>query len=193
MGTSCAAAPAAARKSKVPDVASVLSAVVMRRWLMRESPSCDAADDRSSRNPVECPLLKPPAPPRIPHMRTLALALIASVAIVSPAFAQAADPAVLAPINGFLEAFNKGDVAGAAATHVSDASLVIVDEAAPYIWHGAKAVQAWATDLSASDTKAGVTDQKVVLGAPTRVEVAGTAAYVIAPAVYTFKEKVAVK
>ncbi len=122
-------------------------------------------------------------------MRTLLLAVIASVAVVSPAFAQTTDPAVVAPINGFLAAFNKGDVAGAAATHVADASLVIVDEAAPYIWHGAKAVQAWATDLGASDTKAGITEQKVVLSAPTRVEVAGIAAYVIAPAVYTFKEK----
>jgi ketosteroid isomerase-like protein len=122
-------------------------------------------------------------------MRTLALVLLASVAFVSPALAQTADPAVVAPINAFLAAFNKGDVAGAAATHVSDASLVIVDEAAPYVWHGAKAVQAWAADLGAADTKAGITEQKVVLGAPTRVETAGDAAYVIAPAVYTFKEK----
>src|SRR4029453_18620766 len=122
-------------------------------------------------------------------MRTLAFTLLASIAVVSPAFAQATDPAVVAPINAFLEAFNKGDVAGAAATHGADASLVIIDEAAPDIWHGAKAVQTWASDLGASDTKAGITDQKVVLSAPTRVEVAGTGAYVIAPAVYTFKEK----
>ncbi|MEO5824127.1 MAG: hypothetical protein ABIT71_26770 [Vicinamibacteraceae bacterium] len=122
-------------------------------------------------------------------MRLLALAALTCLTLSAPAYAQTADPAVVAPISAFLAAFNKGDVAGAAATHVADASLVIVDEAAPYVWHGAKAVQAWATDLSAADTKGGITEQKVVLGAPTRVEVTGAAAYVIAPAVYTFKEK----
>ena len=122
-------------------------------------------------------------------MRSLTLAALLALTVASPVFAQASNPAVVAPINAFLEAFNKGDMAGAVAAHAADADLVIVDEAAPYVWHGAKAVQTWAADLAALDTKAGITDQKVVLGAPTRIEVAGVAAYVIAPAVYTFKEK----
>ena len=83
------------------------------------------------------------------------------------------DPAVVAPITTFIAAFNKGDVAGAAATHAAVADLVIVDEVAPYAWHGAKAFHAWAADLRAADAKHGITDQKVVLGAPTRVEVEG--------------------
>jgi ketosteroid isomerase-like protein len=122
-------------------------------------------------------------------MRTLVLALIASLAVVSPAFAQAADPAIVAPINTFVTAFNKGDVAAAAATHTSVADLIIIDEVPPYAWHGPKAVQTWLADLGAADAKAAVTDQQVAISAPTRVEATGTAAYVIVPAVYTFKEK----
>jgi hypothetical protein len=122
-------------------------------------------------------------------MRTLMLGVLAALAVVRPAFAQTVDPAVVAPINAFVSAFNKGDVAAAAATHASVADLYIVDEAPPYAWHGTKAVQTWLHDLGAADAKAGVADQQVAISAPTRVETNGTAAYVIVPAVYTFKEK----
>jgi len=48
----------------------------------------------------------------------------------------------------------------------------------------------WSTrHLGASDAKRGITDQKVVIGTPTRVEVEGASAYVIVPATYTFTEK----
>jgi len=122
-------------------------------------------------------------------MRYVALGALACLLMTTPAYAQAADPAVVAPITAFMTAFNKGDVAGAAATHAAVADLVIVDEVAPYSWHGAKAFQSWAADLGASDAKRGITDQKVVIGTPTRVEVEGASAYVIVPATYTFTEK----
>jgi hypothetical protein len=47
----------------------------------------------------------------------------------------------------------------------------------------------WAADLERRDKAEGVTDQHVALGAATRVESDGTQAYVIAPSVYTFKQK----
>ena len=122
-------------------------------------------------------------------MRYLVLAVLTCLLMTTPAYAQAADPAVVAPITAFMSAFNKGDVAGAAATHAAVPDLVIVDEVAPYAWHGAKAFQSWVADLGAADAKRGITDQKVVIGAPTRVEVEGTSAYVIVPATYTFSEK----
>jgi hypothetical protein len=103
--------------------------------------------------------------------------------------AQAPDPQVVAPIHKFLEAFNKGDAAGAAATHAATADLVIVDEVSPYVWHGAQAFQSWAADLERHDKAEAVTDQHVALGAITRVESDGTQAYVVAPSVYTFKQK----
>jgi ketosteroid isomerase-like protein len=59
----------------------------------------------------------------------------------------------------------------------------------PYVWRGPKAFQSWAADLD-SDAKAhGATDQMVTISAPTRVETHGDHAYVIVPAVYSFKEK----
>jgi len=119
-------------------------------------------------------------------MRRLALvALVCSIAGL--VHAQSADPQITAPINKFMEAFNKGDAAGAAATHLSDADVTIIDEVAPFSWHGAKAFQAWAGDLEADAKKNGITDQKVTIKAPTRVETAGDSAYVVVPSVYEFK------
>jgi ketosteroid isomerase-like protein len=106
----------------------------------------------------------------------------------APANAQTPDPQMMAPIQKFLDSFNKGDVAGAASTHAADAGLVIIDEAPPYVWRGAKAVEAWAADLASEDKKRGITDQAVAIAAPTRVETNGDQAYVIVPAVYTFKQ-----
>jgi hypothetical protein len=122
-------------------------------------------------------------------MRYLTLGALACLLMAAPAYAQATDPAVLTPITAFMTAFNKGDVAGAAATHAAVADLVIVDEVAPYVWHGPKAFHAWVADLGAEDAKRGIADQKVTIGAPTRVEVSGADAYVIVPATYTFTEK----
>jgi hypothetical protein len=94
----------------------------------------------------------------------------------------------MAPINKFMEAFNKGDAAGAAATHAAGADLVIIDEVAPFLWRGPQAFQAWAADLARDEKKRSVTDQKVTLGAATRIETDGTAAYVVVPSVYTYKQ-----
>ena len=66
---------------------------------------------------------------------------------------------------------------------------VQIDEVAPYAWHGAQAFQTWATDLQNNDKSLGITDEHVAVGAATRVETTGDAAYVIVPAVYTFKDK----
>lgn len=121
-------------------------------------------------------------------MRYLMLSVLA-LCVVSPGQAQTADPQIMAPINKFLDAFNKGDVAGAAAAHASGADLVIIDEVAPFLWRGAQAVKAWAADLEAESRKNGMTDEKVTLRPATRTETSGTDAYVVVPAVYSFKQK----
>ena len=102
--------------------------------------------------------------------------------------AQAPDPQVMTPINKFMDAFNKGDVAGAAATHAPGADLAIVDEVSPYLWRGPQAFQKWAADLEAYAKKHGITDQKVTISPSTRVETNDLDAYVIVPAIYSFKE-----
>ena len=124
-------------------------------------------------------------------MRYLSLGAILclSLGVSQVAQAQPADPQVMAPINKFMEAFNKGDMAGAAATHASGADLVIVDEVPPHLWRGAQAFQAWAAALESDSKKNGMSEEKVTLGTATRVEINGSDAYVVVPAVFTFKQK----
>ncbi len=110
------------------------------------------------------------------------------IAIVVTAPVAAADTSVVAPVNLFITAFNKGDTKTAATTMASG-GVAIIDEFAPHYWSGATAMASWSDDY-AKDAKArGISDGKVVLGAPTRTEVGATVAYVITPARYTFKQK----
>ena len=109
--------------------------------------------------------------------------------LTAPASAQAPDPQVMAPIQKFVDSFNKGDAAGAAATHASGADLTIIDEVPPYLWRGPKAFQAWSADLDSDAKKNGMTEPMVTISAPTRIERSVDQAYVIVPAVFTFKLK----
>jgi ketosteroid isomerase-like protein len=122
-------------------------------------------------------------------MRVLTFAALMWVVIAAPTNAQTADADVMAPVKKFIDSFNKGDIATAATTHAAGADLVIVDEVPPYLWRGAKAFQAWSTDLQNDATKNGMTDATVTLSAPTRMESSGDQAYVVVPAVYAFKQR----
>jgi ketosteroid isomerase-like protein len=123
-------------------------------------------------------------------VRVLALGVMLSgVLLGATVSAQTPDPQVMAPIRTFADTFNKGDVAGAAATHSAAADLVIIDEPPPFVWHGAQAFQAWVNDLATDEKARGITDQHVDIGKPSRVEIKGDSAYVVAPSVYSFKEK----
>ena len=104
------------------------------------------------------------------------------------AAAGAADEKPYATVQKFIDSFNKGDAAAAAATHSATADLAIVDEVAPYQWNGPQAFQAWATALEADSKKNGITDPSVAISAPTRELVSGDQAYLIVPSVYTFKQ-----
>jgi ketosteroid isomerase-like protein len=116
-------------------------------------------------------------------------AMVCCLLIGGTVRAQTPNPQMMAPIQKFLEAFNKGDIAGAAATHATGADVVIIDELSPYIWRGASAFQDWVTALDGDSKQRGITEPHVALSAPTRIETDGTGAYVVAPAAYTFKEK----
>jgi len=91
-----------------------------------------------------------------------------------------------APIGAFVAAFDKGDMKGAAA-QLSD-SVTIIDEASPYVWTGPNALGGWAHDLLAGDAKAGVSGESVSISPASRVEIDGDNAYVVVPAVYSFKD-----
>jgi hypothetical protein len=122
------------------------------------------------------------------QMRVLIVAAAASVALAAPASAQT-DAELMAPIQKFVDSFNKGDAAGAAATHAPGADLTIIDEVPPYVWRGAKAFQAWNADLESDAKKNGITESMVTLSAPTRTERNVDQAYVVVPAVYTFTQR----
>lgn len=122
-------------------------------------------------------------------MRDLTVGIVVCLLMGAVAGAQTSDPQLIAPIQKFIESFNKGDMAGAAATHAAETDLVILDEVAPFLWRGARAFQQWSTDLDNDAKKKGITDQMVKIGAPTRTETSGDQAYVVVPAAYTFKER----
>ena len=119
-------------------------------------------------------------------MRYLTLGVLVSLCSGSAVLAQATDPKIVAPVTKFIDAFNKGDAAAAAATHAAD--VTIIDEVAPFVWRGAQAFKTWSADLEAEAKKRGITDEKVTLSPATRVETSGRDAYVVVPGVYTFKE-----
>ena len=121
-------------------------------------------------------------------MRFLAIAALVCFAIAAPARAQTPDAELMAPIQKFIDAFNKGDTAGAAATHAAGADLTIIDEVPPYLWRGPKAFQEWGAALDMDAKKQGMTEPMVTMKAPTRTEQDGDQAYVIVPAVFTFKK-----
>ena len=122
-------------------------------------------------------------------MRQVTFGAIVCLAVGTSAGAATPDPQIMAPIQKFIDSFNKGDMAGAMATHAAGADLAIIDEVPPFIWRGPKAFQAWSTALDAASKQGGITEQMVTIKAPTRTESAGDSAYVIVPAVYTYKEK----
>lgn len=116
-------------------------------------------------------------------------AIFLVLALAAPSVMSAADAQLMAPIQKFMDSFNKGDTAGAAATHSATADLSITDEVPPFSWRGAKAFSAWAADLESDSKKKGITDQMVTIRAASREETDGQQAYVVVPAVYTFKQK----
>ena len=121
-------------------------------------------------------------------MRSLTLALTVCLFTGAAASAATSDAQLMAPIQKFMDSFNKGDAAAAAATHEASADLTIIDEVPPYLWHGPQAFASWSADLAGFDKAQGITDEAVTIGASTRTETTGERAYVVVPAVYVFKQ-----
>ena len=120
-------------------------------------------------------------------MKLFARAVVLAAAAMLAAPALAADAAVQRPIFQFVDAFNKGDAAGAQAIMATD--LTIIDEVAPFLWHGSDAFARWGADYEVDAKAKGITDPGVTISAPTRELVSGDTAYVIVPSVYRFKQK----
>lgn len=115
-------------------------------------------------------------------MRKAILALALTTAAAPPARAQQAD--VVAVVNKFIDGFNKGDIAAALSTCAPNAA--IIDEFAPFAWHGC---DTWANAYDADAKLHGITDGSVTLGKPWHVDIVGTSAYVVGPGSYAYKQK----
>jgi hypothetical protein len=112
------------------------------------------------------------------------LPLMFALCVPATVFAQTD---VASPVKQFVEDFNRGDSKAAFALY-SKGSVSIIDEFAPNIWQGPKALQMWAADYDKHAAATGVTEGKVEVGAATRIEKTATSAYVVMPAVYLYKE-----
>ena len=121
-------------------------------------------------------------------MKSTILGLACVAAFSTASTATAANAQLEAPIHQFIDAFNKGDVKAAGATHLAS-GVSIIDEVPPHNWQGPKAFGTWAADLTKNDKAAGISDEKVTLGAVTREVVSGQTAYVVIAAAYSFKQK----
>jgi hypothetical protein len=119
-------------------------------------------------------------------MNYLIAAAFAAAALATGAQAAKPAPKLLAPINQFIDSFDKGDMAGAAATHMAD--VTIIDEVPPHMWRGPKALETWAGDLMADDKKNGMSGEKVTLGKPVRQVVSGDKGYVVIRATFSYKQ-----
>jgi ketosteroid isomerase-like protein len=119
-------------------------------------------------------------------MNRIAIGLLFAALAAGPAIAAEKDDVML-PIRQFVDGFNKGDVKSAVAACAEQTS--IIDEFPPHEWHGAGACQTWAHDFDADAKKNGITEPMVTISKATRVERSGDQAYIVVPAVYTFKLK----
>jgi hypothetical protein len=116
----------------------------------------------------------------------LALALYATFGL--PLSAGAASDPVMAPIEHFSVGFNTNNIP-LAMTAFAKTGMVILDEVPPHSWSGPNAVATWLKDLGAHDAKDGVTDGIVNLSKPLVETTNGTTGYVVAPAVYIYKQR----
>jgi ketosteroid isomerase-like protein len=109
--------------------------------------------------------------------------------LLSFSVARAADDKAdaLATVKAYDNAFNTGDVKTANGLCTADA--IIIDDFPPHAWQGANTCQTWLNGLTDYNKQVGITDEKVIIGAPWRVSVAGDRAYIVVPATYTHKTK----
>ena len=91
----------------------------------------------------------------------------------------------VAAVRQYVDAFNKGDAKGMAATFAVPGS--ILDGMAPHLWQGPTAAHDWYKDVLIEGKQHGASDYFVTVGEPLHNNVTGNSAYVVVPATMTFK------
>ncbi len=119
------------------------------------------------------------------HARLLAAAAVLLLA-GSAGAAPASDPPLMAPIKGFDDAVNTGKPLD---SFLAPGPQAVIDDFAPHRWVGAGAIKAWYADFAVFCRKQGITQPWVKAGPASHVEQDASHAYVVIPAVFTFRLK----
>ncbi len=90
----------------------------------------------------------------------------------------------LAAVHQYLDAFNRGDAKGMAATFAVPGQ--ILDGMAPHVWQGPTATQDWYRDVLVEGKEHGASGYFVKVEGPLHNDVSGDNAYVVLPATMTF-------
>ena len=117
-------------------------------------------------------------------MRVFSVFVLSIVAIASPVAASGPSNPMTA-VHQFIDGLNTNHIPLALAACAPETS--IIDEFAPYSWHGPGACATWARAFGAEAKKDGMSDPFVTLGAAKHTDITTTHAYVVVPAKYTFK------
>jgi hypothetical protein len=115
----------------------------------------------------------------------LVLPLAATMLTAGPAAAAEQDD-VMKVVQQWVDSLNKGDPATAIAACAPNTS--IIDEFAPYEWHGEGTCAKWVAELAAFNKSLGLTDGVTTLKKPRRIDITGDRAYVVAPMDFRYKE-----
>jgi ketosteroid isomerase-like protein len=119
-------------------------------------------------------------------MHKLLVALGACLLIAAPVAATDKTD-VMAVIHQWVNDFNKGDMKSMVTACTDQSS--IIDDFPPHEWHGAGTCAKWAGDFQVFIKSAQITSPAVVVGKPRHIDVAGEAAYVVAPATFSYRQK----
>ncbi len=103
---------------------------------------------------------------------------------IAPFAAAAEKTEILAAIAKFTDAFNKGDLQGAATACASPAA--VIDDFPPHAW---SSCAAWATDFASFAAQEGLSKAHVAEGKPSHVDVTADRAYVVMPSTLSYVVK----
>jgi ketosteroid isomerase-like protein len=93
----------------------------------------------------------------------------------------------LATAHKYLDAFNRGDVKGMAASFAVPGH--ILDGMAPHVWQGPTATDDWWKDVLREGKEHGASGYLVTVGEPLHNDITGDSAYIVLPATMTFDLK----
>lgn len=114
-----------------------------------------------------------------------ALATAIAVSMLASGAVNASDRSdVMAVVQQWVDAFNKGD-GKTAASYCAEGALII-DDFAPHVWQGPGACANWYRDYLASVAKAQITDARVAIGTGPHVDVDSGYAYLVTPTTLSF-------